>query len=107
MPLYHLALREMKTEVSLTPHPCPKRTMALRTSPMLHPVILGEAPALPSLVWTHEAKLFQVGVTWLMGKGWSRDIFGVKTPPNPLGHTMEMCGRTTRVVLPSPTRGGW
>lgn len=79
MPLSHPALREMKT--AATPRACPKGAMALRTSPVLHPSDTGGAPALPSLAWTQEAKLFRVGVTWPMGKGQSRDIFGVKTAP--------------------------
>lgn len=45
----------------------------------------GEGRPLPApptpLAWTYKAELFGVEVNWLVGKGQSRDIFGVKTPP--------------------------
>lgn len=38
-------------------------------------------PPPPSLAWTCKTELSGVEVNRLMGKGQSRDIFGVKTPP--------------------------
>lgn len=64
----------------------------------------GGAP-LPSLAWTHEAKLFAGGrgLKWLMGKGQSRDIFGTKTAPtHPLSHTMDNAGGPQKWCCPGP-----
>lgn len=41
----------------------------------------GPSPPSPSLAGTHKAESFGVEVKQLTGKGQSRDIFGVKTPP--------------------------
>lgn len=71
---------EMRAEASVPPLP-QKDPGTEDFSPCCSLIAGGALPASPSLAWTHKAELFGVEVKWLMGKGQSRDIFGVKTPP--------------------------
>lgn len=95
------ALREMKAGASL-PRPLQRHHGTEDLSSCCSPAILRE-PRLPSLAWTHGAKLFAGGggmVEVANEEGAESGHLWYEGPTHPLSHTMDTCGWTTEVVLP-------